>query len=133
MSERYTKLFALPENLYNENAPSADCGRGSLKDNETGRVLAQVKLKNISEKTIKAVKISVRAFDISGTELEGVAEYQYLDLSAGRDAEFDRKTPLSYLIMSHAFRANVKALFFLIIQSGMLRMRSGSLWCKPNY
>lgn len=94
MSERYTKLFALPENLYNENAPLLIAAGALLKDNETGRVLAQVKLKNISEKTIKAVKISVRAFDISGTELEGVAEYQYLDLSVGRDAEFGQKNAI---------------------------------------
>ena len=95
MSERYTKLFALSENFYNENAPLLIAAGALLKDNETGRVLAQVKLKNISEKTIKAVKISVRAFDISGTELEGVAEYQYLDLSVGRDAEFGQKNAIA--------------------------------------
>lgn len=94
MSERYTKLFALPENFYTERAPVVIAAGALLKDNQTGKVLAQIKYKNISSKTIKAVKVAVRAFDVSGTEIEGVAEYQYLDLSAARDAEFGQKNAI---------------------------------------
>ena len=91
MSERYTKLFALPENQYAVGAPVLIAAGALLKDNQTGKVLAQFKFKSISPKEIKAVKISVTAFDVSGKEVNGVAEYQYLDLSAYRDAEFGQK------------------------------------------
>lgn len=91
MSERYTKLFALPENQYAVGAPILIAAGALLKDNQTGKVLAQFKFKSISPKEIKAVKISVTAFDVSGKEVKGVAEYQYLDLSAFRDAEFGQK------------------------------------------
>ena len=91
MSERYTKLFALPENQYAVGAPVLIAAGALLKDNQTGKVLAQFKFKSISPKEIKAVKISVTAFDVSGKEVDGVAEYQYLDLSVSRDAEFGQK------------------------------------------
>lgn len=94
MSERYQKLFALSENLYAESAPLLIAAGALLKDNQTGKVLAQIKFKNISAKTIKAVKVSVNAFDVSGAELQGVAEHQYLDLSAARDTEFGQKNAI---------------------------------------
>lgn len=46
MNERYTKLFALSENLYTEGAPVVITARALLKDNQTGKILAQLKLKN---------------------------------------------------------------------------------------
>jgi|AGTN01.3.fsa_nt_gi hypothetical protein len=95
MSERYSKLFPLPENLYAESAPVIIAAGTLLKDNQTGKVLAQIKFKNISFKTIKAIKISIRAYDVSGAELQGVSEYQYLDLSAARDEEFGQKNAIT--------------------------------------
>ena len=91
MAERYTRLSSLPENQYAIGSPVLIAAGALLKDNQTGKALAQVKFKNISDKQIKAIKISVSAFDISGKELEGVAEYQYLDLTAARTAEFGHK------------------------------------------
>lgn len=91
MSERYSRLVALPENIYTHGAPVMIAAGALLKDNQTGNVLGQFKFRNISTKTVKALKIAVDAFDISGKELAGVAEYQYLDLSAGRDSEFGQK------------------------------------------
>ena len=94
MDERYTRLFALSEKYYAEGAPLLIAAGALLKDNRTGKVLAQIKFKNISSKTIKAVKVSVKAFDVSGAELQGVEEYQYLDLSAARDMEFGQKNAI---------------------------------------
>ena len=91
MAERYTRLFSLSENLYTTGAPVVIAAGALLKDNQTGKTLAQIKFKSISEKQIKAVKISVSAFDVAGKELEGVAEYQYLDLTATRNSEFGQK------------------------------------------
>lgn len=91
MAERYTRLTSLPENQHTVGSPILIAAGALLKDNQTGKALAQVKFKNISEKQIKAIKISVSAFDVSSKELEGVAEYQYLDLTAARTAEFGHK------------------------------------------
>ena len=91
MSERYTKLFSLPKNLYISGAPVLLAAGALLKDNQTETTLAQLKFRSISMKTIKAVIAAVDAFDVSGAALEGVTEYQYLDLTAERDAEFGQR------------------------------------------
>ena len=94
MSERFSKLFALPENLYCHGAPVMIAAGAIQKDNETGRVFGQLKLRNIQEKGIKAVKVCVSPFDTAGKPLGGAIEHQYLDLSAARDADFGPKSPI---------------------------------------
>ena len=91
MSERYTKLFVLPENQYTPGAPILIAAGALLKDNQTGKMLAQLKFRSLSPKEIKAVQISIAAFDVTGKEVKGVAEHSYLDLAAGRDATFGQK------------------------------------------
>lgn len=91
MSERYSRLFTLPENLYTEGSPLLIKAGALLKDNQTGKVLAQFKFSNISAKTVKAVFVSVTALDIANNALKGIEEYQYLDLAAPRSNEFGQK------------------------------------------
>ena len=92
MAERYTKLSPLERNLYTPGSPVVILAGSLLRDNETGKVLGQFKFKNIADKIIKALVIKVDAYDVSGKELPGVAEYQYLDLFAQRDVEFGQKS-----------------------------------------
>lgn len=94
MSERFSKLFALPENLYCAGAPVMIAAGAIQKDNETGRVFGQLKLRNIQDKGIKAVKVSLSPFDTAGKPLSRPIEHQYLDLSAPRDGEFGPKSPV---------------------------------------
>lgn len=94
MSERYSKLFSLQENLYSEGSPVVIAAGALLKDNETGKVLAQLKLRSISPKTIKAATVSILPYDVAGNPLGNIVEYQYLDIKAARDSEFGQKTPV---------------------------------------
>lgn len=94
MSERFSKLFALPENLYCAGAPVMIAAGAIQKDNETGRVFGQLKLRNIQDKEIKAVKVTLSPFDTAGKPLGGPIEHQYLDLSAPRDGEFGTKSAI---------------------------------------
>ena len=95
MSERYTRLFALEENLYSDGSPVVISAGALLKDNQTGAVLAQLKIRNIGGKTIKAAAVRITCFDTVGKPLEGTAEKEYLDLTAGRDEEFGQKSLVS--------------------------------------
>lgn len=95
MSERYTRLFSLPENLYAEGSPVIIAAGSLLKDNQTGKVLAQLKLRNIAQKTIKAVTVCVEPLDTVGKPLGEVVSYQYLDLHADRDIDFGQKSPIA--------------------------------------
>ena len=95
MSERYTRLFSLPQNLHTEGSPVLIAAGALLRDNQTGKVLAQLKFQSLSERRIQAVKVALRASDVTGAELEGVPEQQYLDLDAARGDSFGQKTAVS--------------------------------------
>ena len=94
MTERYQRLFSLPEALYAPNAPVIIVAGALLKDNQTGRVLCQLKLKSISPKTIKAAKVKVFPLDTVKKPLVGETVYEYLDLAISRDREFGQKSSI---------------------------------------
>ena len=58
MSERYSRLFSLPTNLYAIGSPAIIVAGALLKDNQTGKVLAQLKIQNITTNPIKAVTVA---------------------------------------------------------------------------
>lgn len=94
MAERYRRLYALPENLYTSGSPVLIQAGALLMDTQTRKVLAQLKLKNLYDSTLIACKVSVKTFDPSGTEVDGVKEYFYLDISADRGKDFGAQTPV---------------------------------------
>lgn len=113
MSERYARLFSLPEDLYSVGAPVVIAAGALLKDNQTGKVLAQLKIQNISGKAIKAATVSIAPLDTIGKPLGEAVSYQYLDLNAGRDAEFGQKTPIAFPDAStRAFNVSVSEVIF---------------------
>lgn len=81
MAERFERIYKLPDNLYTTGSPVIVSAGALLKDNDTGNIVTQLKFHSISEKCIKAVKISIIAYDVFGKELRGIDEYQYLDLN----------------------------------------------------
>ena len=62
MSERYARLFSLPTNIGQDGCPVLISAGALLKDNNTGKLLVQLKLRNISKQVIKSVKIKVIVF-----------------------------------------------------------------------
>ena len=91
--KRYSNLFRLPDKLYTQGSPILIAAGALLKDNQTGNILAQIKFCSLSNKGIKAVKVRIRAFDVVGAEIQGISEYQYLDLSAPATRNLDKKQP----------------------------------------
>lgn len=65
-----------------------------LKDNRSGKVLAQLKFRNISQKAIQSVKVKVNACDTAGCPLAGVDSFSYLDLSVAAGEEFGQSKPI---------------------------------------
>ncbi len=112
MAERYSRLFSLPEDLYTPGAPLLIAAGALLKDNQTGQVLAQLKLRSISPKTITAVKLFVIGYDLSGEELCR-EEHQYLDLRIARDGLFGAKEAIPLPQSSvRSFTAQILAVYF---------------------
>ncbi len=90
MAERYSRLWSLPEGLYAQGAPLVIAAGALLRDSQTGQILAQLKLRSISDKTISSVRVLVVGQDNIGMELCR-EEHLYDDLRAGRDAVFGAK------------------------------------------
>ena len=90
MAERYSRLYTLPENLYAEGAPLVIAAGALLKDNQTGKVLAQLKYRSISSRPIRAIKVRITGYDMAKTVVCR-EEHQYLDLEIGRDEYWGSK------------------------------------------
>ena len=94
MSERYTKFFSLPKNLYAEGGPVIIEAGVLTLDNNTNRVFVQLKFRNISDKEIKALSVTLKAYYVTGKEASEHVKYQYLDFCSHIDEEFGAKTPV---------------------------------------
>ncbi len=94
MADRYTKLFSLAPNLYVEESPVVIAAGALLLDNKTNQVLAQLKVRSIGSKAIKAVTVKITPFDTAGRSLGEPVMSQYLDLMVNRDQEFGQKLPI---------------------------------------
>lgn len=93
MSERYSRLFTAKKNLYAPGFPIIIEAGALLKDNDTNSILAQLKLLNITEKTITAVRLWITGTDSFGNQVEK-RDFQLLDLTAKRNERFGQKIPL---------------------------------------
>lgn len=113
MSERYARLFALPENLYQPGSPVIILAGALLKDNQTGGILALIKFKNVGTKPIRGLKVRFFPQDLTGIDLDQPLEHQYLDLNAARDGEFGQKEPVAFPnAITRAFRVEVYQVVF---------------------
>lgn len=91
MVERYSRVFLLEKNCYAPGCPVLVSAGAILIDNQTGKLYGQLKLRNLQEKTIKAVKVKLLCADVVGRDLEEQAEKWYLHFAARRDEEFGSK------------------------------------------
>ena len=94
MAERYTRVFTLENDLYVSTSPLVVKAGALLIDNVSGRVLAQLKFRNIQNKAVKTVKVKIFSRDSLGRALDSETEYEYLDLNAGRGEDFGAKKPI---------------------------------------
>ncbi len=126
MSERYSRLFTLPENLYAEGSPVILAAGALLKDGQTGSVLAQLKFKSLSDRPIKAITVRVSPLDIAGKPLGETITHQFLDLRAQRNAQVGQKEPITMPdATTRAFEAAVSGVVF---QDNSTWEDSGASW-----
>lgn len=94
MSERFQELGKIPKNLYYVGSPVIIEAGALYKDAENAKVLAQVKLRNISNKNISSCKLVVRPFENSGQRLGAGIEHSYLDLDIANGETFGEQIPI---------------------------------------
>ena len=126
MNERYSNVFTLPQNLYSVGSPVVIAAGTLLKDNQTGRIVAQLKFRSISSKTIQAVKVKLDLFDTAGSPIAESVGFDYLDLSASRDAEFGQKTPV--LVPDSKARSYKAAVTEVVFADKTIWTATGEAW-----
>ena len=125
MSERYSRLFLLPQNLYAEGSPVLICAGTLLKDNLTGKVLAQLKLQNL-DAPIKGVTVTVQPLDTVGDPLGAAVQHQYLDLSVPTGVQFGEKQP--FFLPNAAARSFTAAVTEVIFADNTVWTDAAGLW-----
>ena len=92
MEERFTRLYSQDGMLYTEGSPVIVSAGAVLSDSLTKSFLVQLKFKNISDRTISSLSVSIQPLSASGEEKGKVVEYKYSGLDAHRDDCFGTKT-----------------------------------------
>lgn len=112
-TERFTKLFCLPGNLYAAGSPVIISTGNLLKDTLTGTVLAQLKFQNVDSRDIQALKMALHPFDAFGSSLEKGKDYSYLDLGVEQGDTFGDTISIPLHDPStRSFRVEVKQVIF---------------------
>lgn len=81
MSERYVTLFRCNAPQSQKDAPVLLSAGALLGDKQTGSVLVQLKLQNISKKSISVVYASVLCVDAMNAPIKPAVDVQYLELN----------------------------------------------------
>lgn len=119
MADRFERLFELPKNLYTQGSPVIISAGALLKDTQSGNVIAQIKFQSVAEKTIRALKLSLSAYDVSGKKLQGVSDYHYLELNVAVGEDFgSNKAIVMPIAVTRSFNVETVTVIF----------KDGSLW-----
>lgn len=96
MSDKYIKLYQMSEQEQpaESGIPVKIMAGALLLDQQQQRVIAQVKYKNTSQKSIRSMTVNVNAYDKNGTVLEGVKHFEYENLIAGSMDLFGDRIPI---------------------------------------
>ena len=103
MSERYERVFSTDADLYTEDSPVLISAGALLKDTQTGRMIAQLKFRNISDKAINYIKVRITQLDPTKTPVGNVVEFEYLDIHEIDKSEFGSNKPI--LLPSNSTRS----------------------------
>lgn len=95
-----------------------------IKNNETGQLHAQIKMKNLSKKAIRTVSVNIQAWDSYHNPLKGVEEYTYPDIMA---------LPGKYFAGQLAVPLISTATHDMIVNLVRVVYADGEIWENHNY
>ena len=126
MSGHFTILYRLPENLYANGSPVIIEAGSLLKDETSGAILVQLKIKNIQGLPISAATVAICAMDTAGRQLGPEIAFDYLDLDVRRDGSFGDQTPL--LLPNNATRQFSVRVIEVIFPGKKIWNGEGKIW-----
>lgn len=95
MGDRFTKLYEVKSNQYDEKAKIIVEAGQLLCDTLTNNVFVLLKLKTVRKENVKGVKIALTGYNVEGAAVEE-KEYSYLDMIVEINQSFGAKTPVYF-------------------------------------
>ena len=117
-NERYKIVVHDTEPQYTNNCPIILQALAITKDGEKNKVLAQCKFKNLGDKQIAAIYISIKCCAIDDKHLEDLEHFAYMDLKARQYDEFGDRIPI--YLPDHETRKIVITLKKVVYEDGTL-------------
>lgn len=101
VKERKTASFGKLETIYEDkdaifqmDVPILIENRYLIKDTISGELYARISFKSLTDRSIKALLIDIKGYDIWGNEVGGVEGFQLLDIKTKRESNFGQTTPI---------------------------------------
>lgn len=110
MAERYSRIYTLPGNLYSDNAPVIIAAGALLKDNQTGKLLAQLKIQNLDAHIVTGISLSFVLFNADGEPIGNPFVYHYNDISVEENCFFGQKEPVVLpMCDANSYQVNIQS------------------------
>ena len=109
---RYSRTYSLPQRINFTDAPVSVEAGALLWDSEENHVLAQLKLKNLSRKTVSSVTLTVTTLDAVGASVE-TRTHTYSGFTAAPDAEFGQQDAVVLSGGAAAFTVSLLSVDFI--------------------
>lgn len=123
MSDRYSRIYTLPDGLHIKDAPISIVSGKLLYDNEQKRKIVVLKLKNLTDISIQSVDVIIKTFNAKCLESDNVTNYTYKNFQVSDCMEFGSKKAIVI--------QNTDAVSFEVsIQT--VRFSDGSSWDCPK-
>lgn len=123
---RYQELFRIEDNYFLAGSPVLIEKGALLKDLKLERLIAQLKIKNLSEKTIISCKIKIQCLESNNNKIEKIVEHQYLDIEIRPQMNFGEKNPI--LITENITRKFIPAVTEVVFSDNSIWQNNNLSW-----
>lgn len=122
---RYRNVFSLTPNLYTPGCPVIIAAGALLADSQSNHMIAQLKLRNISDQLVLALKVVLLPADAFGQPVDTEIEYQYLDQCAPRNVYFASNCAILLPPATRSYRVRVTQ---VLLADNSIWKESGGEW-----
>lgn len=122
---RYRNVFSLTPNLYTPGCPVIIAAGALLADSQSSHMIAQLKLRSISDQPILALKVVLLPTDAFGQPVDMEIEYQYLDQHASRNQDFGTNCAILLPPNTRSYRVRVTQ---VLLADNSVWKESGGEW-----
>lgn len=122
---RYRNVFSLTPNLYTPGCPVIIAAGALLADSQSSHMIAQLKLRGISDQPVLALKVVLLPTDAFGQPVDMEIEYQYLDQYASRNQDFGTNCAILLPPNTRSYRVRVTQ---VLLADNSVWKESGGEW-----